>query len=346
MERRAKRPLFGIGIEELSELLESRSRALAAARWLYGQTPAPEALPESIPEVSWKVWRRVLDERELSLPAVLARSASEDGTVKYGLGVEGGTVESVLIPGKGRSTVCVSSQVGCTRRCAFCATARLGFKRNLHRSEIVGQFLRARAEAPEGAPLRNVVFMGMGEPMDNLDEVLAAIEVLTQVPAPSLAAGHITVSTSGVLPGIRRFLAESRANLALSLNGSTDEQRERLMPQNKLWPIGALMEALREDASRRPPRFQFIEYVMFAGVNDADEDAHRLLELLRGVRARVNLIPHNRFDGSQLRPPSPERMQRFRSIVHAGGVRCLARNSRGAEIDAACGQLALRNRAS
>jgi len=341
------RPVTGLTLAEWTEMLESPVRARAAVRWLYGGSTVPGSLPDAIPDVSWRVWRRAVERCPLALPHVVARPQSEDGAVKYALRLaDGAEIESVLIPASERSTVCVSSQVGCTRHCAFCATARLGFRRQLTADEIVGQFLVARAEAPADAPLRNVVFMGMGEPMDNLDEVLRAVSIFTQTPAPQLAAGHVTVSTSGVLPGIERFLAQSKANLALSLNGSTDLQREALMPQNKVWPIERLMATLRADASHRPPRYQFIEYVMFAGVNDSDEDARRLLVLLEGVRARVNLIPHNPIAGSELGPPSEERMRAFRTIIHQGGIRCLVRASRGGEVAAACGQLALRRTGS
>jgi 23S rRNA (adenine2503-C2)-methyltransferase len=343
-EEPIKRPLLGMKLDELAEMLGSPVRARAAARWLFGGTVAPEALPQSIPEVSHKAWRAVLERCELRQPKVSARHASEDGTVKYGLDVgEGAAIETVLIPAEGRSTVCVSSQVGCTRHCAFCATARLGYRRSLRADEIIGQFLLARKEAPPEAPLRNVVFMGMGEPMDNLDEVLRAVEILTQRPAPQLASGHVTVSTSGVLPGIRRFLSSCGANLALSLNGSSDAQRERLMPQTRQWPIGSLMEALREDGSKHPQRLFFVEYVLFNGVNDSDDDARRLLKLLEGVRARINLIPHNAFEGSGLGPPSADRVLAFQKIVREGGFRCLLRASRGREISAACGQLALKS---
>lgn len=335
-----RQPITGMTLPQLSELLESRARALAALRWLYGEAGGPSRLPETIPGVGAKAQRRLWERCELRRASVSARRASPDGTVKLALDLSGSTAEVVLIPARGRSTACISSQAGCSRCCAFCATARLGLARNLTAAEMVEQFFAARAVAPPGAPLRNVVFMGMGEPMDNLDAVLAAIEILTQPPAPRLAASHITVSTSGILPGMRRFFAASRANLALSLNATTDAQRASLMPQNRLWPLAELLQALREDARARG-RLYFIEYVLFDGVNDAPEDARRLLELLEGVPARVNLIPHNPFEGSALRPPPPERVARFQSIVHRGGVRCLLRSSRGREIDAACGQLAL-----
>jgi 23S rRNA (adenine2503-C2)-methyltransferase len=181
----------------------------------------------------------------------------------------------------------------------------------------------------------------MGEPLDNLDEVLRAVEVLTQSPAPQLAAVQVTVSTSGVLPGMRRFLKECRASLALSLNATTDDVRDRLMPHNRTWPIESLLGLLREDATHDARRIHFIEYVLFDGVNDTDADADRLVQLLQGVSARVNLIPHNPFEGNPLGPPSNERVRAFHERVVSQGLRCMVRWPRGQEIAAACGQLAL-----
>jgi 23S rRNA (adenine2503-C2)-methyltransferase len=249
-------------------------------------------------------------------------------------------VETVLIPSDGRSTVCVSSQSGCTRECRFCATATMGFARSLSAGEIVLQYAVAAAEATPQEPARNVVFMGMGEPMDNLDEVLAALEILTEEAAPRLSWTHLTVSTSGVLPAMKRFLKESRAHLALSLNATTDAERERLMPHNRVWPIAALLAALREDVDRGRRRRYFIEYVLWRDTNDTDEDARRLVALLDGLPAHVNLIPHNRFEGNSLAPPSDQRVLAFQRVVHDGGVRCPVRWPRGRDIAAACGQLA------
>jgi 23S rRNA (adenine2503-C2)-methyltransferase len=236
--------------------------------------------------------------------------------------------------------VCVSSQAGCTRACVLCATATLGFRRQLRAWEMLAQFFVARAEADADAPVRNVVFMGMGEPMDNLDEVLRAVAVLTGPPL-QLRAQRVTVSTSGVLPGMRRFLAESGASLALSLNATTDDARRRLMPQTRTWPIAALLGALRDDAARTPGRVHFVEYVLFDGVNDTDADADRLVRLLDGLAARVNLIPHNRHAASALAPPPVERLLAFQRRVAGQGVRCLVRWPRGRDVAAACGQLAL-----
>jgi len=335
-----KRQLTDLTLPELTGLLESRARALAALRWLHESEPVPTDLPERIPGVAPEAWARVRQACELALPRVAARLAAPDGTVKYAFeAADAARFESVLIPAEGRSTLCVSSQAGCSRRCAFCATARLGLTRNLTAGEIVAQLLRAKPDAPEGSPLRNVVFMGMGEPFDNLDEVLRAVELLTQPPAPALGAAHVTVSTSGVLPGMERFLRESQAHLALSLNATTDEQRAALMPQTKQWPIADLLGLLRRSCEGSDRLF-FVESVLLDGFNDSDDDARRLVALLQGIRARVNLIPHTAFDGCGYGRATAERILAFQRIVHDGGVRCLLRSSRGEDIAAACGQLA------
>lgn len=330
-------PLAGLTLSELSDLLDSRARALEVIRWMHS-SPAPD----SAPKISAESWKDLQARCELPTADLIERSVSEDGTTKFLLGMHGVQVETVAIPTQGRTTICVSSQSGCSRKCLFCATAKIGFNRNLQAGEILTQFLIASRAAPKDAPARNVVFMGMGEPMDNLDQVLHAVELLTQAPAPMLRAERITVSTSGILPGMKRFLREGKASLALSLNASTDEQREALMPQTRQYPIESLMEALREDRALNPKRFHFIEYVLFEGLNDTDEDARRVVKLLEGTNSRLNLIPHNPFPGSELRPPPTERLAAFQNLIAASGIRCLVRMPRGTEISAACGQLARR----
>jgi len=336
------RPLPGLTLDELTRELGSRTRAVEALKWLYAQPAVPERLPEKLPTVSHRAWTPFAAKHGLVTPKVLERSVSDDGTTKYAIDLSGVNVETVRIPAKGRSTICISSQAGCTRKCVFCATKELGFIRQLKAEEMVAQYLVARAEAPAAHPARNVVFMGMGEPFDNLDEVLRAVNVLTQSPAPQLRAESVTVSTSGVLPGLKRFLAESKASLALSLNATTDEVREQVMPHNKTWPIAALLGELREDAlRRRRPRDTFIEYVLFDGLNDTDADADRLVRLLEGIPSRVNLIPYNPYPGTPLKTPPHERVLRFHERVVKQGLLCLVRWPRGREIAAACGQLVL-----
>ena len=334
--------LTGLPLADLAALLGSRTRALAVRKWLFEARPLPETLPARIAGVSERAWSALREAAPLPSWQLTQRQEAPDGTTKVALALGAATVETVLIPAEDRTTVCVSSQAGCTRHCRFCATATLGFSRNLTAGEIVLQYAVARADAPPERPARNVVFMGMGEPMDNLDEVLTAVQVLTEEAAPRLSSSHVTVSTSGVLPEMKRFLKESRAHLALSLNATTDEQRERLMPHNRVWPIAALLGALREDQALGSGRRYFIEYVLWHDVNDSDEDARRLAALLTGLPAHVNLIPHNAYEGSALSAPSDERVLAFQSRLQETGLRCLVRWPRGRQIAAACGQLARR----
>jgi 23S rRNA (adenine2503-C2)-methyltransferase len=332
----------GLALHELADRLGSRTRALVARKWLYAARPVPAQLPQRIPHVSAEAWAEVRAKAPMPAWRITDRAEAADGTTKFVLDLSGAAVETVLIPGPGRSTVCLSSQAGCTRHCQFCATASLGFTRSLAPGEIVLQYLVAAAEAPVTAPARNVVFMGMGEPMDNLDAVLAAVNQLTDAAAPRLSTNNVTVSTAGIVPGMERFLRECPAHLALSLNATTDAARERLMPHDKVWPIAALLDTLRADHARGSRRRYFIEYVLWEGINDSDADAARLATLLAGLPAHVNLIPHNAFPGNRLGPPSHPRMLAFQRSVRAAGVRCLLRRPRGREIAAACGQLALR----
>jgi 23S rRNA (adenine2503-C2)-methyltransferase len=322
-------------LSELSDELKSRTRALEALKWLYARAELPASLPHRIDGVSHREWSAFVARTAWAPPEIVRTAESPDGTTKFALRFGDVTVETVRIPAKGRHTVCISSQAGCTRACQFCATQTLGFKRSLTAAEMIFQFLVARG--------RNVVFMGMGEPMDNLEEVLRAVQVLTQSPQPQLKAQSVTVSTSGVLPGMRRFLSESKASLALSLNATSDETRAKLMPHTKTWPIHALLDALKDDAKRDTGREHFIEYVLFDGVNDTDADADRLAQLLDGVPSRLNLIPHNPFEGNPYRPPPHARVLAFHARMLEHGTRCLVRWPKGREIAAACGQLALKS---
>jgi len=334
--------LLASPLARLADVLGSRTRAVALRKWTYAARPAPLALPERIPGVAQSQWATMREQASFPTWRLVDRRESADGTVKYAIDFSGATVETVLIPGPLRSTVCVSSQVGCTRRCTFCATATLGFRRQLTPAEILVQYLVAAAEAPSARPARNVVFMGMGEPMDNLDAVLLAVDRLIENPVPGLAEEHVTVSTSGVLPGLKRFLAEGRGQLAVTLSATTDAVREQLIPHSRHWPISDLLAALAADPRACPGRRHLIAYVLWDSVNDSDEDAHRLGQLLMGLPVHINLIPHNPVPSSALRPSSAARIKRFHAILRAHKLPCVIRQPRGPEIAAACGQLALR----
>ncbi len=256
------------------------------------------------------------------------------------------SIESVLIPqverpdgARDRLTLCISSQAGCGMGCGFCATAAMGLVRNLHPAEIVGQVRAAQAlAAPER--LTNLVLMGMGEPLANYAAVVAALEILTAEWGYAISPRRITVSTVGLAPEIPRFIAETRVNLAVSLHAPTDRQRARLVPVNRRYPLATLLAACREVPLARRKRITF-EYVMLAGENDTDADARALVRLLHGLRAKVNLIPWNPFPGAPFTPSPRARVQRFQAVLRQHGLSATIRESRGQDIQAACGQLAV-----
>ncbi|MCY1055000.1 23S rRNA (adenine(2503)-C(2))-methyltransferase RlmN [Nannocystis sp. SCPEA4] len=261
-----------------------------------------------------------------------------DGTCKLVFQTDdGAAVESVLIPGKERATLCVSSQVGCAMNCQFCLTATMGLARNLGAAEIVDQLVIARRQFPD-VWISNVVFMGMGEPLHNLDQVLPAIDVMVDDHGLGLSHRRVTVSTSGLVPQIRRLVAESPAQLAVSVNATTDEVRDAIMPVNRKYPLAVLFAALRELPLARRARVT-LEYVLLAGVNDSLDDAERLAELVRGLPCKLNLIPWNPHPGSEFRRPEPEQVARFKARLQELRLNTSIRATRGDDTMAACGQL-------
>ena len=256
---------------------------------------------------------------------------------------DGHIIEAVLIPMEVGETLCVSSQIGCDFGCAFCLTGRTRRVRDLTMGEIVDQVAHARRLSPESKGHKapgNIVFMGMGEPLQNYDAVVGALRVLQHPLGADFSSRRITVSTAGLVPGIRRLTEEPDlvVNLAVSLNATTDEQRRRIMPIAKAYPMDVLLEALR--AFKIPQRRRLtVEYVMLAGVNDAPADARRLVRALHGLRAKVNLLPHNPWPGSPFRRPEEATVQAFQSALQARGMTATVRQSRGRTIGAACGLL-------
>lgn len=273
---------------------------------------------------------------------VASRAPSGDGTVRLLLRArDGALIESVLIPGPGRTTLCVSSQVGCARACTFCETGVLGLQRQLSAGEIVDQVRVAREEHASLAalpPLVNLVFMGMGEPFDNLTEVLRAIRLLTDGRTYDFAPARVTVSTVGVADKIAAFFAGTKARLAVSLNAPDDARRSRIMPVNQRFSMAALKEALRTHVPHG--RGVLLEYVLFNGVNDAPSDADALAEYTSGLRCRVNVIPCNPGPDPALAPPSEEVVTAFLQRLASKGVTTLVRRPRGRDVGGACGQLA------
>ncbi|WP_306751275.1 23S rRNA (adenine(2503)-C(2))-methyltransferase RlmN [Paracoccus actinidiae] len=298
-----------------------------------------------------KDYRALLADRfEIVLPEIVTRQISEDGTRKYLVRIAGGhEVETVYIPEEGRGTLCVSSQVGCTLTCSFCHTGTQKLVRNLTAGEIVGQLMLARDDLGEwpvpGAPkdetrlVSNIVLMGMGEPLYNFDAVRDAMRVCMDNEGLSLSRRRITLSTSGVVPEIARTAEEIGCQLAVSFHATTDEVRNVLVPINKRWNIAALLDALRDYPRLSNSERITFEYVMLAGVNDSDDDAHRLIELIRGIPAKINLIPFNEWPGAPYKRSSNNRIHAFADIIYKAGYASPIRTPRGEDIMAACGQL-------
>ncbi len=260
---------------------------------------------------------------------------SKDGTRKYLFPtLNGNYIESVMIPDNDRATLCVSSQAGCRMGCKFCMTARQGFQENLTAGEIIGQFTRV-AEANE---LTNAVYMGMGEPMDNLDEVLKSIELLTVPWAWAWSPRRITVSTIGILPAMKRFLDECQAHLAVSLHNPFDAERRELMPMQKTYPINEVISLIKQYDFTGQRRVSF-EYILFAGVNDTPRHATELVKLLQGLECRINLIRFHSIPDSSLEPSGEAQIEKFKTILNNKGLLTTVRSSRGQDILAACGLL-------
>ncbi len=359
--------LRSLSLEELAKLVERMGerpfRGRQLFRWIHhkGASSLDEMtdLPRPFRE-------RLAREARLTTLAVDAVQRSSDGTRKYRLRTEDGKfIEAVYMPEEPgpdafdpeadeedepgrkrvRRTLCVSTQVGCAMGCGFCMTATMGLVRNLNAGEICDQVYRVNADlrrlGVEGErPLTNLVFMGMGEPLHNYDNVLRSLELLLSEEGPNFSQRHITVSTSGLVPNILRFAQDTQVKLAVSLNATTDEQRAKLMPVDKKWNIAALIDAVRRFPSRQGRRVTF-EYVLLRGVNDSDEDAARLAGLLKGLPVKVNLIPYNENPGLGFGDPGAERVAAFRKALGARGITSMVRKNRGRDIAAACGQLAV-----
>ncbi|MFV0492066.1 MAG: 23S rRNA (adenine(2503)-C(2))-methyltransferase RlmN [Pseudorhodobacter sp.] len=298
-----------------------------------------------------KDYRAMLAERfEIALPEVVTRQISADGTRKYLLRIAGGhEVETVYIPEDGRGTLCISSQVGCTLTCSFCHTGTQKLVRNLTAGEIVGQLMLARddlGEWPrpgEGSiaerQVSNVVLMGMGEPLYNFENVRDAMRVVMDGEGLSLSRRRITLSTSGIVPEIARTAAEIGCLLAVSFHATTDEVRDKLVPVNKKWNIKALLAALRDYPRLSNSERITFEYVMLKDVNDSDADARRLVKLISGIPAKINLIPFNEWPGAPYTRSDWERIEAFADIIYKAGYASPIRTPRGEDIMAACGQL-------
>ncbi len=347
-----KPTLIGLTREAMREALiamgtpekQAKMRVGQIWHWLYFKGVTDFGLMTSLS----KVYRAELAETfTLERPEIVAKQISKDGTRKYLLRIAGGhEVEVVYIPEKNRGTLCVSSQVGCTLTCSFCHTGTQKLVRNLTAGEIVAQILVARDDLNEwdNTPfdkrmLSNIVLMGMGEPLYNFENVRDAMKIAMDPEGISISRRRITLSTSGVVPEIARAGDEIGCMLAISFHATTDEVRDTLVPINKRWNIAALLDALRSYPRLSNSERITFEYVMLKGINDSDADAHRLVKLIEGIPAKINLIPFNPWPGSPYERSDWKRIEAFGDIVNAAGYASPVRRPRGEDIMAACGQL-------
>ena len=342
----AKTNLLGLsqaGLEAFFvEQDEKPFRARQIMQWLH-QRHADNF--DDMTDLSKKLRVRLQEVAQVELPKIISEQKSTDGTVKWLFESGAGqAVESVFIPEPARGTLCISSQVGCALDCAFCATGAQGFNRNLSVAEIVGQVNvanRLLPKRPNGAvAVTNVVFMGMGEPLANYRNILPALELLTSDYGYGLSRRRVTVSTSGIVPHIRKLGSDCNVSLAVSLHAPNDALRDQLVPINRMHPIAELLDACWEYAALHSNRFITFEYVMLRGINDSLQHADQLTELLLGKPAKINLIPFNPFEGNEYQRSGAETIRRFQDRLRERGLVATTRKTRGDDIDAACGQLA------
>ena len=325
-----------------AELGEKPFRATQVLRWIHQRGVADFG---AMTDVAKSLREMLAVSASIEAPQVVGDSVSADATRKWLIKVDGAnSVESVFIPEARRGTLCISSQAGCVLDCAFCSTGKQGFNRNLTTAEIIGQLWIARRELGAGQSVErivtNVVMMGMGEPLLNLDNVIPALRLMLDDNAYGLSRRRVTVSTSGVIPGMDRLAEECPVALAVSLHAPNDALRDRLVPVNKKYPIKDLVAACIRYLDRAPRDFVTFEYVMLEGVNDSDKHAHELVALARRVKCKFNLIPFNPFPNSGFERPGAERIRRFAEILQRADLTVTTRKTRGEAIDAACGQLA------
>ena len=338
--------LLGMTLPEMTAFFaamgEKPFRAKQVFRWIHhggvdsfdAMTDLAKSLREKLPSVA-----------VIAAPKLMTEHASKDGTRKWLLDVgTGNGIEVVFIPESDRGTLCVSSQVGCALDCTFCATGKQGFNRNLTASEIVGQLWwanRAMGRDPKGERIvSNVVMMGMGEPLANFDNVTNAMDIMLDDHGYGLSRRRVTLSTSGVVPNLRRLKQRCPVALAVSLHAPNDALRDVLVPINQKYPLAELLATIQDYLEAAPRDFVTFEYVMLDGVNDSVQHAHELVKLVAGIECKFNLIPWNPFPGAPYARSSNNAIHRFRDVLQQAGLIVTVRKTRGDDIDAACGQLA------
>ena len=341
-----KQNLLGLDAAGLERFFEAHDekpfRARQVMRWVHQHLESDFA---QMSDLAKGLREKLVAAACVEAPQIVGDTAATDGTRKWLLKVDGANaVEAVFIPETSRGTLCISSQAGCVLDCAFCSTGKQGFNRNLSTAEIVGQLWLAnrllKGDNRGERPVTNVVMMGMGEPLLNLDNVVPALRLMLDDRAYGLSRRRVTVSTAGVIPGIDRLRDECPVALAVSLHAPNDELRNRLVPVNRKYPLAELVKACNRYLDNAPRDFITFEYVMLDGVNDSDQHARELVALAGKVRSKFNLIPFNPFPRSEFKRSAPERIRRFADVLARAGLTATTRKTRGDDIAAACGQLA------
>lgn len=330
-----------LSLKELSGFLTEHNHPIYRAKqiwqWLFQKRATTF---EEMSSLSLDLREALGDHFLIERLQILRRAESRDGTVKFLFGLaDGESIESVLIPEATRLTLCISTQAGCAFGCAFCATAVLGFKRNLTGSEIVNQVLEVSRSLQKGRRISHIVLMGMGEPLANYEQTLRALEIITDSQwGIGISPRRVTLSTVGLVPQIEKLIAETKINLAISLHAPDNRLRGQLMPVNRKYSLAQVIDCCRSLPIPRRKRITF-EYVLLRGVNDSEQHARELAKLLRGIPSKVNVIPFNPHPGSEFLRPSNESIARFQNVLHDAGVQINVRRPRGDDIQAACGQL-------
>lgn len=340
--------LLGMSQQQLAAFMQSLGekpfRAQQLMKWIHHQGVVDF---DAMSNISKVLRQRLKEVARLELPEVVHQHTSRDGTRKWAIRLQGGSlVETVLIPEGDRATLCVSSQIGCSLDCSFCSTGKQGYQRDLSAAEIVAQLWLANHSLGvyrEGASrvITNVVMMGMGEPLMNFDNVVTAANLMMDDLGYGLSKRRVTLSTSGVVPALEKLIGLTDVSLAISLHAANDTLRNELVPINRKYPISELLRATRRYMDHLPDRSRVVvfEYTLIKGVNDLDQHAEEMVALLRDIPCKINLIPFNPFPQSDYKRPSTARVDRFKRILQREGYMVTVRSTRGDDIDAACGQL-------
>ena len=341
MKADAKPDIKALSVSEFADYLAAHNQPLYRARQVWQWLFKNRALAfVEMTSLAKDLRQRLEEDFSIGRLSIVHRQASSDGTIKFLFGLaDGQSVESVLIPEPNRLTLCISTQVGCAYGCAFCATALLGFKRNLTAAEIVEQIIEAGRTGVADRRITNIVVMGMGEPLANYDQTVRAIEIMSDATwGLGISPRRITVSSVGLVPQIEKLMAETNITLAISLHAASEDVRGRLMPVNRKYSLQQLIDCCRALPLPKRKRITF-EYILLRGVNDREDDAVRLATLLRGVPSKVNIIPFNPHPGSEFQRPTADDVLRFQNVLRERRLQVNIRRPRGDDIQAACGQL-------